>query len=351
MSQPSQPHQPHDWHDIFLSHSSEDNDIARLVRGYFQQHNIQIWIDVHDADTGGMTRDAWIEKIILPNIGRCSNFIVLISQNSLKSPWVKREIEVALALLDQRKIKRILGLIVDNTPISSLNPPFSEFKSISILEKHKGVDILRGIRDDIGKTNPTYIPENKPNFIKVVSLNHLSDHIALCDPDDIKIWYVNGGRSFSDHIIPGLRNVLRKSQDRTIECKVMLADSEHLRQPKRFPSFDLGKRYWFQDRLDNYINEAKFLYAETAHHRAVMNSFQRISALQSDFDNLQCTFRLSGHVPAGRVIIIGDIGFYGPHIAESNAELPLLVFDRRSPFFSNVEKHFNDAFGDARPLR
>lgn len=343
--------QPYEWHDIFLSHASEDNYIARLVRGYFQQHNIQVWIDAVDAQLRGSNEDAWIARSIMPSIERCKNFIVLVSADSIQKRWVVLETEAALDLFRQEKIERLSALIIDDTKIEELPPPFNQFRALSLYNSPPDADILRDLRDEIGANNPTYINAVKPNFIKQVTLDKLTQHIGQCDPGPVKIWYVNGGRSVSSHIIPGLRRIVEMHPHASLDCSVMLTDSQYLKHPRKKITFDLSLRYWFQDRLDAYIAEAKFLDTELPHHHMVEKSLARFSDLQQGLENFRFTFKLSPLMPAGRIILIGDIAFYGPHIAEADADLPLLVFDRRSPLFAKIEKHFDDAWRPSRRWR
>ena len=79
----------------FISHSSADKDFVRrlvdlLGRDYFR-------IDCYDFDSAYRTMDE-----INRSIEESTQFILLISKDSLSSPWVEKEIGTAKRLLRSR---------------------------------------------------------------------------------------------------------------------------------------------------------------------------------------------------------------------------------------------------------
>ena len=81
---------------IFISHSHKDNEFGiKLVNDL--RHVIgdedAVWYDARGGLNGG---DIWWDKITR-ELRRRKVFIVLLSPDALKSPWVKKEISIAWA--------------------------------------------------------------------------------------------------------------------------------------------------------------------------------------------------------------------------------------------------------------
>lgn len=76
--------------DIFISHSSNDGDIAKRVCSKLEERGAGVWIAPRDIGPG----EEWDEAII-EAIQDCDNVLVLISESANKSQQVKREINLA----------------------------------------------------------------------------------------------------------------------------------------------------------------------------------------------------------------------------------------------------------------
>jgi hypothetical protein len=77
--------------EIFLSHSSDDRPIATAVAETLSNHGVPIWFSPINI----MTAKKWQDEIGKA-LKRCDWFIVLLSNNSVKSKWVKLELAYAL---------------------------------------------------------------------------------------------------------------------------------------------------------------------------------------------------------------------------------------------------------------
>jgi len=77
---------------IFFSHSSRDKPLVREIRSYLPPH-IRAWIDEDDLLVG---ED--LEQSIKSAITSTADFLVIfIGADSIRSHWVKRELDWALA--------------------------------------------------------------------------------------------------------------------------------------------------------------------------------------------------------------------------------------------------------------
>jgi hypothetical protein len=80
---------------VFISHSSHDSWIAGQIGKEIEALGAEKWLDKHALKGGDEVR-----KKIIEGIRACSEVILLLSPESVKSQWVSLEIGVALG---QRK--------------------------------------------------------------------------------------------------------------------------------------------------------------------------------------------------------------------------------------------------------
>ena len=77
---------------VFISHSAVDRDLVeREIIIPLRQHGVETWYSKHNIKTA----TEW-ERRILEGLRECDWFLVAISQNSVKSDWVKTELHWAL---------------------------------------------------------------------------------------------------------------------------------------------------------------------------------------------------------------------------------------------------------------
>ena len=75
---------------VFISHSSRDRDfVVRLAR-MLKDHNVDYWFSVHIAGA-----KQWHDEIGRA-LDRCDWFLIVLTPNSVRSQWVKRELLFAL---------------------------------------------------------------------------------------------------------------------------------------------------------------------------------------------------------------------------------------------------------------
>lgn len=97
---------------VFLSHSHADNAIARRLARDLRAAGVTVWID--EAELG-------IGDSLIRNIGQsidATDFLgVLLSNDSVRSEWVLREVEVALTQEIAGRTVKVLPLVVDDCEI------------------------------------------------------------------------------------------------------------------------------------------------------------------------------------------------------------------------------------------
>ncbi len=86
---------------IFISYSTKDKFYALRLADFLRKKRFNVWIDRYKIEAG---TNWWHE--IVKGVKNCAAFVVLMTPDSEKSPWVQRE--VFLALSEEKKIFPIL---------------------------------------------------------------------------------------------------------------------------------------------------------------------------------------------------------------------------------------------------
>jgi hypothetical protein len=80
-----------DFDSCFISYSSKDDAFAKQVHADLQAQNIRCWFAPEDLKIGDKFRTSIDESICIYD-----KVMVVLSENSIRSPWVEEEVEAAL---------------------------------------------------------------------------------------------------------------------------------------------------------------------------------------------------------------------------------------------------------------
>ena len=97
--------------DVFISYSSKDNNVANLVVEGLSERGVQCW----KAGEYTINSGEDFRQKIADALDECKIFLIILSKNSMESPWCKIELTEAL-----RKNKKIYSLKIDDSPIDEL---------------------------------------------------------------------------------------------------------------------------------------------------------------------------------------------------------------------------------------
>lgn len=89
---------------VFVSHSHADNDFCRAFVNGLRAHGLDVWYDEHNLGWGEL------RQVIERELARCEHFIPILSPAAVASQWVNREIDAALMLLGEGKLKTFLPI-------------------------------------------------------------------------------------------------------------------------------------------------------------------------------------------------------------------------------------------------
>jgi len=101
---------------IFLSYSTKDEQIVRGLEKYISKEMIETWID-HKAIGGGSD----LSRAIRKGINKSDIYFLFISQNSLDSDWVDKEIKWAMQREEKLKYEFIVPVLLESEALKKWN--------------------------------------------------------------------------------------------------------------------------------------------------------------------------------------------------------------------------------------
>lgn len=94
---------------VFLSHSSKDNHFVRRLASDLAKRRVSVWVDEAQLDVG----DSLVQKIA-EGIYGCDYVAAVISQNSVGSKWVQKELQLAMTREIEGTRILVLPILIDN---------------------------------------------------------------------------------------------------------------------------------------------------------------------------------------------------------------------------------------------
>lgn len=111
--------------EIFLSHSSQNRKRARKLAEAIRKHGISVWYSETNIDGA----QDWHEEIGRA-LKRCDWFVVLLSNDSVRSTWVKREL--LYALNHKQYENHILPVLIGSCDPEELSWTIGMFQAIDM---------------------------------------------------------------------------------------------------------------------------------------------------------------------------------------------------------------------------
>jgi hypothetical protein len=97
---------------VFISHSSRDKEFVRRLIADLRASSVDLWLDEVELKVGDSLRES-IER----GIKESNWLLVVLSANSVDSPWVRQELNAAFALELSRQSVFILPAVIDQCEI------------------------------------------------------------------------------------------------------------------------------------------------------------------------------------------------------------------------------------------
>lgn len=108
---------------IFISHASKDDDFVKQLRLALEGHQLTVWVDSRNLRGG-----AKLAPEISDAIRNARQTLVVLSPNTINSPWVRNEIQQALSVEKelQHQGYRVIPLLLPGVEPSALSIWFDE---------------------------------------------------------------------------------------------------------------------------------------------------------------------------------------------------------------------------------
>ncbi len=150
--------------DIFISYSRQDKT---LVHPFVEQISKAVerdcWIDLNGIESGEE-----FEDVIIQAIDRCQVVLFMLSDNSLKSPWTKREVYYA-----EGEGKRIVPVLVDGNNLRGwFKFHFGNVDFINIRSEEHKEKLIRNLRSWLevgGNQDDDTPPKNSLYSLSLIS--------------------------------------------------------------------------------------------------------------------------------------------------------------------------------------
>lgn len=90
---------------VYISYTRNDSELAKFLANVLENSNIDAWLDIKDIQGGQKT-----EQEIMRGLDKSTSMIVLLSETSFSSAYVRGELEYAL--LNNKLQNRILPVFI-----------------------------------------------------------------------------------------------------------------------------------------------------------------------------------------------------------------------------------------------
>jgi TIR domain len=112
---------------VFLSHNWSDKWFVRKLAAELQSYDVRVWLDEAEIKIG----ESLIEKVH-EALGKAKYVIAVISKNSVKSQWVKQELQTAMSMQITTGEVRVLPIVIEDVgedmPIYLRDKLFGDFR-------------------------------------------------------------------------------------------------------------------------------------------------------------------------------------------------------------------------------
>ncbi len=100
---------PIEFYSCFISYSSKDQEFAERLHADLRGKNVRCWFAPEDLKIGDRLRPSFDEAIRVHD-----KLMVLLSENSVNSPWVEKEVETAFEKERQEKRTVLFPIRLDD---------------------------------------------------------------------------------------------------------------------------------------------------------------------------------------------------------------------------------------------
>ena len=124
---------PIEFYSCFVSYSTQDREFAERLHADLQAIGVRCWFAPYELQAASETREKLDEAVRLHD-----KLVLILSESSMNSPWVKAEIANARQREEREKKQMLFPITV---------VPFAEIKQWKLFDADIGIDSAREIRE------------------------------------------------------------------------------------------------------------------------------------------------------------------------------------------------------------
>lgn len=141
-----------DRFDVFLSHNQHDKPFVRALCDLLTKQGLSVFLDERAVRPGDEVFPAVADAVRYSRY-----FLLILSQASVSSDWVKRETELAHWMKRSGSGRRLIPVRIDATPSDSMPAQVRTVSAIELADPLRRTAQLRLLLHELGK--PTVSPE------------------------------------------------------------------------------------------------------------------------------------------------------------------------------------------------
>lgn len=221
---------------VFLSHSSKDKFFAQKIAETLRLYGVTVWIDEAEIKIG----DSLIDKISKA-IDAVDYIAVLLSHNSVNSPWVQKELQIAMTKEIGEKTVIVLPILIEQCPI----PPYLSDKLYADFTDAENFEApLSKLLHALGVAKPTVIPSTPPPK----TVKQPTPVVPVVEPElegfvDVKIKRLDKSRLYKPDPEMALYHVYFELSVHPPQEWVQIFEAE-----RQFPRHTMWRHAWIEDK-------------------------------------------------------------------------------------------------------
>jgi len=227
---------------IFIAHASADKFFVRKLAEQLRDNKIDVWIDEAEIKVG----DSITQKIGKA-IEETDFFCILLSHDSVKSEWVKKELEIALQKEVQEKRVVVYPILIDKIELPPFlsNKAYADFTSPEKFDNNlkKLIDSIHSRDKKHVEPKPVFAPSRSKIITVTVHEPARDARTQLVHFEDIHIKEFDYERSYKPDPSKDLYNIYLKLSAVPPNEWVKIFDTE-----RRFPRHPKWREAWIEEK-------------------------------------------------------------------------------------------------------
>ena len=253
---------------VFISHSSSDKPFVRKLKNDLNLNGIDTWYDEDELLPG----DSLMDKLNFA-LESSSHFMIVLSPISVKSDWVKYELENALKFVEQETLEKIIPILYRPceipTPLKNLlhadlskEIVYLRHGTLEFLDDNYYIKLKILVRS-VQQVKSQLQSTDKDEIIGKNSLKY-KDTAELIELQYKIIGYKSISNFLANQIPPKIRDAYNKKELSEFDAVVLPRQME-----KYLGAYNFGDTVKFIDKLGNEI-QGDFARFSTQNNRIVL---------------------------------------------------------------------------------